>query len=65
MEFPEVQFTTGFFKLNHYLEFANGNEREALDLFFEDLEAYHSESSRAPAHRTAVSSNFLFLSIKV
>jgi len=33
-------------KLDHYLEFTNGNEKQALDLFFEDLEAYHSESSR-------------------
>ena len=34
------------YKLDHYLEFAEGNEKEALDLFFEDLETYHSESSR-------------------
>lgn len=34
------------FKLHHYLEFANGNEKNALDLFFEDLEAYHLEASR-------------------
>lgn len=34
------------FKLHHYLEFANGNDKEALDLFFEDLEAYHLETSR-------------------
>ena len=34
------------YKLDHYLEFAKGNEKEALDLFFDDLEKYHSESSR-------------------
>ena len=28
------------FKLHHYLEFAHGDEKEGLDLFFEDLEAY-------------------------
>lgn len=33
------------FGLRHYLEFANGNEKEALDLFFEDLEAFNLESS--------------------
>ena len=33
------------FKLHHYLDFANGNEKEALDLFFEDLETYHLETS--------------------
>lgn len=33
-------------KLHHYLEFANGNEKKAIDLFFEDLETYRSESSR-------------------
>ena len=32
------------YKLDHYLEFAEGNEKEALDLFFEDLEIYHFES---------------------
>ena len=30
------------FRLHHYLDFANGNEKIPLDLFFEDLEAYHS-----------------------
>ncbi|NCU05278.1 MAG: hypothetical protein GXC73_14960 [Chitinophagaceae bacterium] len=33
-------------RLYHYLEFANGNEKEALDLFFEDLELFHSETKR-------------------
>jgi hypothetical protein len=33
------------FKFYHYLEFADGDEKEALDLFFEDLEAYQSVSS--------------------
>jgi hypothetical protein len=31
-------------KLDHYLEFANGNEKQALDLFFDDLEIYNSQS---------------------
>ncbi len=30
------------FKLDHYLEFANADEEQALNLFFEDLEAYVS-----------------------
>mgnify|MGYP003467683578 FL=1 len=34
------------FRLHHYIEFANGNEKEALGLFFEDLEAYDSECNR-------------------
>ena len=33
------------YRVDHYLEYANGDEKEALDLFFEDLEAYHSEIS--------------------
>jgi hypothetical protein len=34
------------FTLHHYLEFANGNNKEALDLFFEDLEMYNLENGR-------------------
>lgn len=34
------------YKLDHYLEFAKGNEKEALDWFFKDLEIYYIESSR-------------------
>jgi hypothetical protein len=34
------------YKLDHYLEFAKGNEEEALNFFFKDLETYHIESSR-------------------
>lgn len=33
------------FKIHHYLKFADGNEKNALDLFFEDLETYHLEIS--------------------
>ena len=33
-------------KLDHYLELAKGNEKEALDLFFKDLGIYHIESGR-------------------
>ena len=33
------------FKLHHYLEFANGDEKEALDLFFEDLASYCADSN--------------------
>ena len=33
------------FRLHHYLEFAKGNEKEALDLFFEDLDIYNSKNS--------------------
>lgn len=34
-------------RLHHYLEFSNGNEKEALDLFFRDLEVYQSENKPA------------------
>ncbi len=34
------------YKLDHYRDFARGDEKEALDLFFEDLELYISESGR-------------------
>lgn len=32
------------FRLHHYLAFAKGNEEQALDLFFEDLARFHTES---------------------
>lgn len=31
------------YRLHHYLDFAGGDEKIALDLFFDDLESYHSE----------------------
>ncbi len=34
------------FRLHHYLAFANENEKEALELFFKDLEAYNLENNR-------------------
>jgi hypothetical protein len=40
----KYNLTQPSFRLHHYLEFANGDEREALDLFFKDLEMYNSES---------------------
>jgi hypothetical protein len=33
-------------RLHHYLEFAKGDDKLALELFFGDLQAYQSESSR-------------------
>lgn len=33
------------YRLHHYLDLAKGNEKIALDLFFEDLEEYSNQNS--------------------
>jgi hypothetical protein len=34
------------YRLHHYLEFAKGDEKVALDLFFADLELYYFQNRR-------------------
>lgn len=33
------------YRLDHYLEFTNENEQEALNLFFDDLEEYYTKKN--------------------